>query len=305
MEQTVLLVGPLIAVSTLVAWWMGGRLWLAVVWVAVSAWMLARSLHGAGAYDALARGWAIVLVSVFGVVNVVSGRRPFLTRALSTLGVTFAVAAAVVLVSNVSPSRVERTLSDELSRRLAAWNDATDRRSQTPEWQRFSADHPEVARFVEENEARAKAPGVRNTTLLLFPALLALESLVALALAWGLVHRISRTRVGPPFTPLRQFRLNDQMVWGFLAGLAMTVIPALAAVRSLGLNLVVFFGTLYALGGLGVLAWFVAPRPRARVALVLLAVVFWPVIGLVALISLGLGLADTWIDWRGRLRPLT
>ncbi len=85
----------------------------------------------------------------------------------------------------------------------------------------------------------------------------------------------------------------------------MTVIPALAAVRSLGLNLVVFFGTLYALGGLGVLAWFIAPRRRARVVLVLLAVVFWPVIGLVALISLGLGLADTWIDWRGRLRPLT
>jgi hypothetical protein len=300
LEQTIVLVAPLIAVSALIAWWAGGRFWLAALWTATSVWMLWQPLRGGGSYDALGRGWAILLAAVFGVVNLVGLRRPFLSRALSTLALTFAFAAAVILVSNASPSRVHRTLSNELDRRVTAATEKLAQDTQTPEWQRFAADHPSLARLVDESNQRLQdLPrwGVR-----FFPALLGLESLAALALAWGLFHRISRARIGPPLRPLRRFHLSDQLIWGFLAGVAIIAIPSLESLRGFGLNLVLFFGALYALRGLGVLTWFIAPRRLAMALFVVLAVVFWPI---AVIVSVGLGLGDTWIDWRGRVRQMT
>jgi hypothetical protein len=63
-----------------------------------------------------------------------------------------------------------------------------------------------------------------------------------------------------------------------------------------------FFGALYVLRGLGVLAWFIAERRLALAILILLAVLFTPAVGVLAL---GLGLGDTWVDWRGRARQQT
>jgi hypothetical protein len=56
-----------------------------------------------------------------------------------------------------------------------------------------------------------------------------------------------------------------------------------------------FFGVLFALRGLGVLVWFLAPGRVMTVVLVVFSVVFWPV---VMIVSAGLGLGDTWFDWR-------
>ena len=39
-EDTILLVAPALAACCLVGWWAGGRLLLAVVWVAVATWIL-------------------------------------------------------------------------------------------------------------------------------------------------------------------------------------------------------------------------------------------------------------------------
>ena len=54
-----------------------------------------------------------------------------------------------------------------------------------------------------------------------FPALLALESLLALALAWTLYHRFSRARIGEPLGRLKEFRFNDQLVWGLIVAVAL------------------------------------------------------------------------------------
>ena len=314
-EQTLLLVVPAIAVCTLIAWWAGGRVWLALAWIAVSAWMLYHPLSPAGPYDALARGWSILLASVFGVVNLAGTRRPFLSRALSTVALTFAIGIAIVLVSSVAPSRVQRSLSDELNRRAATWNANAERVSESPVWQRVQADFPKLAQFLNVNERLGRV--MPDMSRRLFPALLALESLAALALAWGLYHRISRTRIGPPLGALQSFSLNDQLVWGFVAGITIIVIPSLSVIRELGLNLATFFGVLYALRGLGVLTWFLAPRRVAAAFFTVLVLASWlglwlvswrvPVALLVALlaVSIGLGLGDIWLDWRGRVRPVT
>jgi cytochrome c oxidase assembly factor CtaG len=66
-----------------------------------------------------------------------------------------------------------------------------------------------------------------------------------------------------------------------------------------GLNLLVFFGALYAVRGFGVLAWHFA---KHRVAFALAMVLGVLALPLTTLFSVGVGLGDTWLDWRGRKR---
>jgi len=299
-EQTILLVGPAIAVCALVSWVQGGRAWLALVWLALSAWMLLRPLGGAGSFEFLARGWTILLVTMFGVVCVVGGRRLFLSRALSAVAATFVFASAVIVVTDVSPLRVQRTLADELDRRAAPWNAQWQAAKESTEWQQFVTSNPTMAEFFEN--ALVSWNDLPDLTVALFPALLALESIAALALAWGLFHRISRTRIGPPLHRLREFRFGDQLVWGLLAGMVIVLIPSLQAFRGLGINLLVFFSALYVVRGLGVLAFFIGARRLAVGALAVLTLFFWPA---TAILSLSLGVGDTWMDWRGRARQPT
>ena len=54
-EQTILLVGPAIGVCALVAWVQGGRVWLALTWLVLSAWMLLRPLDSGSAFEFMAR----------------------------------------------------------------------------------------------------------------------------------------------------------------------------------------------------------------------------------------------------------
>jgi hypothetical protein len=143
------------------------------------------------------------------------------------------------------------------------------------------------------------APAVAST---LFPSMLALESLIALAIAWAVYHRIGRERLGPPLAALRDFRFSDQFVWGLVAGLAMVVVPGFAPVSALGANLLVFFGALYALRGVGVALWFLSPGRVFMAVLILFALVFAQVLGVLAV---GLGVGDTWVNWRARAKPKT
>ena len=110
---------------------------------------------------------------------------------------------------------------------------------------------------------------------------------------------MSRVRIGPPLGSLKQFRFNDQLVWGVIVGILLLVVPSLEQFRGAGFNLVLFFGTLYAVRGAGVLSYFLSPGWVTALALAFLAVFLWPlyVVG-----AFGLGLGDTWLDWR---RPRT
>ena len=58
---------------------------------------------------------------------------------------------------------------------------------------------------------------------------------------------------------MREFRFNDQLVWGLIVGLTIMLVPTLTALSGVGKNLLVFFGALYAMRGFGVLSWFMAP----------------------------------------------
>jgi hypothetical protein len=147
--------------------------------------------------------------------------------------------------------------------------------------------------MYDEAEAVMRAMPDRAASLL--PALMALESLAVLALSWAIYHRLSSIKIGPALNPLTEFRFNDQLVWGVAVG-ATLCLPAFADGRNAGLNLLLFFGALYLLRGLGVLAWISRGRYVFIVILGLIPQIF-------LLVTLALGLGDTWLDLRRRVKP--
>jgi hypothetical protein len=135
----------------------------------------------------------------------------------------------------------------------------------------------------------------------LYPALLALASMAGLSLAWGWHRRIARKPLGPASAGFSAFGFSDQLVWGWVVGLALCLAPLPELWRSVGANLLLVWAVLYALRGLAVFAVGTRRVPRAVIAaLSLVAMLLLPfVLGGLTL----LGLADTWLDFRRRLAP--
>jgi hypothetical protein len=299
-EQSLLLIVPALAACALIGWWAGGGLLLALTWAAIASWLFVTPLAGAPAFVAIAKGWSLLLVASFGVASVMSPRQSFFPRALSAIGLSFAVGLALILFASKRPDAVERTVRAEYTRRVDSWLADWESVSKTSEWQRITRDNPGMDTLAHESSERLQQ--LPSVTARLYPAVLALESLAVLALAWGLYHRVSRARIGPPLAPLKEFRFNDQLVWGLVLGITAVAVPTLKAFTTIGLNLLLFFGALYALRGLGVLAWFFAPGRLMLALTIALAIFMWPILGVFAL---GIGLGDTWLDWRSRPRPTT
>lgn len=297
-DQTVVLFVPAVAVCALVGWMRGGRPIVAGLWTLLAAWVLWTFAAGTGTFGSLVGGWSLLLAVGFGATAAwkdAGEPRPFLTRGLASIGVALALAAAVAAIAPGGVAALQETMTTELGARgdstLARWHTMTA----TPDWQELIAKNPDTAPLIEQMEKQMEA--IPPVALVLYPALLALESLAALALAWALYHRIGRVRLGPPLAPVREFRFSDHLVWGLIAGLVIVVLPALSPLDGLGANLLVFFGTLYALRGMGIALWFLAPGRFVMALLIAFSVLFLNVVGVLAL---GLGLGDTWLDWRRR-----
>jgi hypothetical protein len=293
-HNTMILLVPAIAACCLVGWWAGGRLLLAAVWVGLAAWVAITAPATPSVYYNLARGWSLLLGGAFGLICLFGARRPFFSRALTALTVAFALALAISTFGRVSGAQMREAISAEFGRRNA------DSMRSVREVARTSSGQWENILSPADMERQLDA--LSSAGVQVFPALLALESLAALALAWAAYHRLGRTRLGVPLGQLKEFRFNDQLVWGLIVGLTVMFLPTLAAFRTAGSNLLVFFGALYALRGLGVLAWFLAPGALGGALAVAAGMLLWPILLIAAL---GLGLGDTWADWRRRPRPTT
>lgn len=301
-EQTLLLLLPALAVCSWIAWRNGGRIWFALAWTGVAFWVLTRPMAGGAPYVAFARGWALVLAAGFGAVALLLRSRPFFGRAVAALAVSGAAFALALGIGGASAASLERVISSELGDRVESSVASLRARTATPDWEELEKKSPESARAVGqmmdgiESQLRQIAP----VGTALFPAILLFESLAALGLAWSLHHRLSRTRIGPPLGPLREFRFEDQFIWGVISGLVLVLIPRFVALKAVGWNLLAFFGALYALRGLGVMTWFlVVPGRWLGVVVIALVAVIWPL----WTFPLGIGLSDTYFDWRRRARP--
>ena len=303
-DHTLLLLAPAFAACAMAGWWAGGRLPLALLWVAAAGGVLWQFTTGGGPFASLACGWAVLLAAAFAGVVILTGRRDsraFSPRAFASVGLALALAAGATLMAKQGPASVTQLVSAEALKRseqsLADWRQTTS----SKEWAQLLAGGNVDSKAIGEamESQLTTAPAVAST---LFPSMLALESLIALAIAWAVYHRIGRERLGPPLAALRDFRFSDQFVWGLVAGLAMVVVPGFAPVSALGANLLVFFGALYALRGVGVALWFLSPGRVFMAVLILFALVFAQVLGVLAV---GLGVGDTWVNWRARAKPKT
>lgn len=296
-EQTPMLVVVIVAACAVISWKNGGRLFLALLWVAVAATAL---LSPAGppesAYNWLSRGWALLLAASFGLVSIVAATEAFFPRALSALAVATSLSFALVLVSPGGPTRISTAMASEFNRRndqsLANLRQAFS----SPGWKEVVDESPTLQTLLTETEAQLAV--IPKWSSILVPALLALESLAAMALGYALFYRMSKVTIGSPLGRLRDFRFNDQLVWGVAVGASIYLLPAFHEGRNAGLNLLLFFGVLYTLRGAGILAW--ASRTRAMTFFIIaLTVVAWPV---VTALAFGLGLGDTWLDLRTKIQ---
>lgn len=294
-EQTPLLLVAVVAVCAVVGWRSGGRLSLAVFWVALTAILLASAAGPPDSqYNWLARGWTLLVAASFGLVSVVIATEAFFPRALSALAAATALGFALVLVSPGGPARISNVMAGEYNRRNDQSIASLRQVSGQPGWKEMVAKSPALQRLTEESEAQLAS--IPRWSTLLLPALLALESLAALGLGWALYHRMSNVEIGPQLGKIRDFRFNDQLVWGVAVGASIYLLPAFADGKNAGLNLLLFFGVLYVLRGIGILAWM--SRSRALTYLmVALAIFAWP---LMTALAFGLGLGDTWLDLRTR-----
>ena len=317
-EQFALLVLVGIASCAVVGWWAGGRSLMGLTWAAAAAYVLWKVPLPMAGYGAFVRGWAVSLGAAFGLVCLASPARAFLTRALGAVAVAGLVTSLSLTLR--APSGVgafdgpARMLTREYQQRLGEALQEWHGRAGSESWQRFTSRFPEAAdratrletmlvQLGEPVAAIEAVGGLQPGALVrLAPTLLALESLVALALGWAAYHRLARARIGPPLGELRNLRFNDQLVWGLVTGTTILLLPTLVEWRDIGLNLTCFFGTLYALRGAGVLTWWIPDRAALWVLLALAVLV--PVLGpvwvlvVLAAVTFTLGLGDTWRDFR-------
>lgn len=292
--DTLFLLVPALAACFIAGWRRGGSLALALAWAALAGLLLAiPSRPGSEAYTDFVRSWGVLVAGALGLVCILGWRRQFLGRALAAVGIAALIAMIGMAFATHAAGRIEAVFARELQSRnstvLAQWARGFPNATFAPAVRDWAAQ-----RAVELQEASGTfaAP--------LYPALLALESLAACALAWALYHRMSRARLGAALAPFRFFRFSDELIWALVAGMTLTVLPSLEALRVFGANLVVFFGALYALRGFGVIAWFYPQLTLGvQFAVSFAAVVLFPVS---LALAVGLGVTDTWFDWRRRVR---
>jgi hypothetical protein len=295
-QQTLLLLVLVVAACSIVGWKLGGRLALAFIWVALSIWMLFQPAGPPGSqYDLMTRGWAILLAASFGLVSLWSTTMPFFSRALFALGLAVGVGFILALSSPSGIARFQHAAEEELTRRVARSIQKIEEGRSTAEWQQLAVRAPGLDSLEEESEIMMRQFPPRAASLL--PALLALESLAVLALGWGVYRRLSPVEIGPRLSPLAEFTFNDQLVWGLAVGATLCLLPAFEEGRSAGYNLLLFFGALYLIRGIGILAWMARGRYVYIVILGLIPQVF-------VIVTLALGLGDTWLDLRKRAKAV-
>lgn len=228
------------------------------------------------------RGWALTVGGVFAAVSLWRPDIRLLTRGLLAVGGGVVLTGVLVLVRSGAWEAVDWAVSDHL---MAAYADTINLM--------------EMARGGEPVSAALVSALYRTAEMQMavFPALVALESLAGIGVAWWLYVRLIRDEDGG-LAPVRSFRFNDHLIWLMVGGLLLMLVRFGDPMTRLGANLAVFMGALYALRGMGVVLFVSGGLSYVGYALLAVGLLIAPpvVIGLTVLF----GIADTWLDLRER-----
>ncbi len=255
---------------------------LALALVAFLVWLLV----GPGdEFEQLERAWVVLLTGSLVVVLVIGRSRGFVATTLSAVAGAGAAAAILAVATRLTPGKLVGMAQQHYFLQARQLLDLV----------------APVGSAVRETVQQSFQAGV---TLLgrFLPGVVLLQSLAAMALAWALYQRLARQPQSEPLPPLAAFRFNDHLIWGVAISLAVLVLPRLGWARPLGGNLLLFFGGLYLVRGVAVLAAIAIAAGFTGLGAAVLAVIgaallWW----LLAPAALLLGLTDTLVDWRLRL----
>lgn len=227
------------------------------------------------------RGWALLLGGAFVWMSDWRSDWGFVAKALATVWLAATVAALIFVI------------------RPDVWMDVNALMTS-----RATESAASAARLLGDRADDAVFGLMQRVVALqvaVFPALLGVSSLGALGVV-GTLHGWlgdSHTRFGE----LRSFRFNDHLVWVWLIGLVLILAPIGGGADRIGGNAVLFMGALYVVRGAAVvLSLMGGISVMAGILGGLVALVLYPVLVVMAGAMLIVGLGDTWLNVRARMR---
>lgn len=235
------------------------------------------------------RGWALMTAGGFVLVALFVDRRSLLVRALGGLA---AGAAGLGLTAWLRPSVLAQV----------DW-------SITQRFHEAALAAQRVLGSMEGGEGmtrqlRDAVYQWAGTQEVVYPALLALATVSALAVGWYVVARFAGVVTALP--PVRNFRFDDGLVWVLLLSVGALVLPVGGELLDrVGGNAALFLGALYLLRGAGVLMWVAAATLGTGWTAWLWGAVALLLYPLAAGVALLLGVSDSWVDVRERVRKAT
>jgi hypothetical protein len=233
------------------------------------------------------RAWSVLLAGGFVALTMVAPAWRLSSRALGAVTGAGAVASALLAVRTDAWGALDSAITSEV-------HASSDQALAT--LTTFGRGTPPSEAVVTAMQQLAE------TQASVFPALVALASMAALGVAWWI-----RTRLigegDQGLGPLRDFRFNDHLVWLFVAGLLLLFAQWGDALVRVGSNALVFMAALYMLRGAAVFVFLSGGMSLLGfVTVVVGLIVAAPVLMGMAML---LGVGDTWLDLRSRIRERT
>jgi hypothetical protein len=228
------------------------------------------------------RGWPLILGGGFVWVMAWRPDWSFSAQALSALGVAVAAASLVFLASPAAWLDVDASMAMQArqaaSTMLTLLGDSAD------------------------DTARSLMSKVSGVQVAVFPALLGVSSIGALGVAVSIRDWLAGD-ASRQYGRLRSFSFNDHLVWIWLAGLILILAPMGEIAGRIGSNAVFFMGALYVVRGMAVALTVVGSiSVLAGVIGAVVAILIYPVLALLLAVMLIVGLSDTWLNVRERIR---
>lgn len=253
---------------------------------ALAMMLLAAGVPGDGVWF-LERAWAVLVAGWFAAVTLRRPSASFSSRALASVAGAVGVTSLLLTLRSGAWQTLEWTVQD----RMAAGVDTA----------------LEAMRVLSGGEALPPAlvTAVYETVeaqLAVYPAMLAVASMSGLGVAWWLYRRLAQGD-DQGLGALREFTFNDHLVWLFIGGLLLLFSMEREVLVRIGANAVVFMGALYVLRGAGVIMFLSGGFSVFGYVLLALGLVFVPPLVLTGAMVVGIG--DTWMDVRARVRDLT
>jgi hypothetical protein len=232
------------------------------------------------------RAWAVLIGGGFLAITLVVPGWSLSSRALGAVTGAAAVAAGILAVRTDAWAALDSAIT-------VGVRASSDQALATLQALSGEGPSPQVIEAMER---------LAETQAAVFPAMIGIASMAALGVAWWVRTRL----VGEGdqgLGPLREFRFNDHLVWLLIGGLMLLFMQWGDAFARLGSNAIVFMAALYMLRGAAVFVFLSGGLSVLGYALMLMGLVVAAPVFMSMAVLIGVG--DTWLDLRSRVRGLT